>query len=115
MLTPNNYFDLKDFGHQGIFSENEAVWTALDHLKDYMASFFKKSWPLSKTTGLIEKAFVIYDDEVRNDLEVRTSGPNDSIQVFMKGELLENAAVILPGAFLFNEKIIIGPGRLHRG
>jgi UDP-N-acetylglucosamine diphosphorylase / glucose-1-phosphate thymidylyltransferase / UDP-N-acetylgalactosamine diphosphorylase / glucosamine-1-phosphate N-acetyltransferase / galactosamine-1-phosphate N-acetyltransferase len=110
MLTPSNYFDLKDFVHQGIFSENEAVWTALDHLKDYMATFFKTSWPLSKTTGPIEKALVIYDNEVRNDLEVRTSGPKDSIQVFMKGELLENAAVILPGAFLFNDKIIIGPG-----
>ena len=112
MLTPNNYFDLKDFGHQGIFSENEAVWTALDHLKDYLATFFQKSWPLSKTTGPIEKALVIYNDEVRNDLEVKTSGPNDSIQVFMKGEILENAAVILPGAFLSNEKIIIGPGTI---
>lgn len=112
MLTPSDYFDLKDFGHPGIFSENEAVWTALDHLKDYLATFFQKSWPLSKTTGLIEKAVVIYNDEVRYDLEVKTSGPNDSIQVFLKGEILENAAVILPGAFLFNEKIIIGPGTI---
>jgi acetyltransferase-like isoleucine patch superfamily enzyme len=110
MLTPNHYFDLKDFAHRGIFSENEAVWKALDRLKDYLATFFRKSWPLSKTTGLIEKALVIYDDEVRNDLEVKASGPNDSIQVFMNGEILENVAVILPGAFLSNEKIIIGPG-----
>lgn len=112
MLTPNHYFDLKDFGHREIFPENEAVWTALDRLKDYLATFFQKSWPLSKTTGLIEKTLVIYHDEVRNDLEVRTSGPNDSIQVFRRGEILENAAVILPGAFLYNEKIIIGPGTI---
>ena len=85
MLTPDNFFDLKDFSHKGLFSENEAVWTALDRLKDYLATFFQKSWPLSKTTGLIEKALVIYNDEVRNDLEVKTSGPNDSIQVFLKG------------------------------
>jgi NDP-sugar pyrophosphorylase family protein len=30
----------------------------------------------------------------------------------MKGEILENAAVIMPGAFLFNERIIIGPGTI---
>ncbi len=112
MLTPNNYFDLKDFAHQGIFSENEAVWTALDRLKDYLATFFQKSWPLSKTMGLIEKALVIYNDEVRYDLEVKTSGPNDSIQVFLKGEIVEDAAVILPGAFLFNDEIIVGPGSI---
>jgi len=110
MMTPDNFFDLKDFDHRGIFSENEAAWTALDHLKDYLATFFQKSWPLSKTTGQIGKALVIYNDEVRDDLEVKTSDPNDSIQVFLKGELLENVAVILPGAYLSNEKIIIGPG-----
>jgi NDP-sugar pyrophosphorylase family protein len=112
MLAPKDFFDLKDFSHQGLFSENEPVWRALDHLKDYLATFFQKSWPLAKTIGLIEKPLVIYQGEVRNDLEVQTSGPNDSIQVFIKGEILENAAVILPGAFLFNEKIIIGPGSI---
>jgi acetyltransferase-like isoleucine patch superfamily enzyme len=112
MLTPNHYFDLKDFAHRGIFSENEAVWTALDRLKDYLASFFQKPWPLSKSTGPVEKTLVIYNGEVRNDLVVKPSGPNDTIQVFMKGEILESAAVILPGAFLFNDTIIIGPGTI---
>lgn len=112
MLKPDNFFDLKDFAHQGIFSENEAVWTALDRLKDYLATFFRKSWPLSMTTGPVEKALVIYNNEVRNDLEVKTTGPNGSIQVFRSGEMLENAAVIMPGAFLFNEQIIIGPGTI---
>jgi len=112
MLTPQDFFDFKDFGHQGIFSEDEPVWTALDRLKDYLATFFQKSWPLSKITGQIEKALVIYQDEVRSDLEIRTTGPKGSIQVYMKGEILEGAAVILPGAFLFNDKIILGPGTI---
>jgi carbonic anhydrase/acetyltransferase-like protein (isoleucine patch superfamily) len=112
MLTPQDFFDLKDFRHQEIFSKEETVWTALDRLKDYLATFFQKSWPLCKTTGLIDKALVIYKGEVRNDLEIKTSGPNHSIRVSMKGEILENAAVILPGAFLFNDKIIIGPGTI---
>ncbi|MBS3920389.1 MAG: glucose-1-phosphate thymidylyltransferase [Deltaproteobacteria bacterium] len=112
MLTPQDFFDLKDFEHQGIFSKDEPVWTALDRLKDYLAAFFQKSWPLSKTTGLIDKALIIYDGEVRNDFEIETSGPNHSIRVSMKGEIVKDAAVILPGAYLSNDKIIIGPGTI---
>ena len=109
MLGPQDFFDLKDFDHQGIFSKDEPAWTALDRLKDYLATFFQKSWPLSKITGQIEKALVIYEGEVRRDLEIKTTGPKSSIQAYMKGEILEDAAVILPGAFLSDDKIIIGP------
>jgi bifunctional N-acetylglucosamine-1-phosphate-uridyltransferase/glucosamine-1-phosphate-acetyltransferase GlmU-like protein len=112
MLAPKDFFDLKDFDHQGIFSEDEPVWTALDRLKDYLATFFQKSWPLHKMTGQIGKALVIYNGEVRDDLEIKTAGPNNSIQIYMKGEILEGATVILPGAFLSNDKIIIGPGTI---
>ena len=110
MLTPDNYFDLKDFAHRGIFAEDEAVWTALDRLKDYLATLFRDPWPLSGKTGLIEKPLVIHHGEARNDLEVKPSGPNGAIGVFVKGEMLEDAAVVLPGAFLANDKILIGPG-----
>jgi acetyltransferase-like isoleucine patch superfamily enzyme len=112
MLAPQDFFDLKDFDHQGIFSRDEAVWTALDRLKDYLATFFQQSWPLSKTTGQIDRALVIYNGEVRDDLEIKTTGPNSSIRVYMKGEILEAVAVILPGAFLSSDKIIIGPGTI---
>ena len=112
MLAPQDFFDLKDFDHQGIFSKDEAVWTALDRLKDYLATFFQKSWPLYKMTGQIGRALVIYNGEVRDDLEIKTAGPNNSIQIYMKGEILEGATVILPGAFLSNDKIIIGPGTI---
>jgi carbonic anhydrase/acetyltransferase-like protein (isoleucine patch superfamily) len=112
MLAPQDFFDLNEFDHQGIFSKDEAVWTALDRLKDYLATFFQKSWPLSKMTGQIERGLVIYNGEVRDDLEIKTTGPNHSIRVYMKGEILEGAAVLLPGAFLFNDKIIIGPGTI---
>jgi bifunctional N-acetylglucosamine-1-phosphate-uridyltransferase/glucosamine-1-phosphate-acetyltransferase GlmU-like protein len=112
MLTPQDFFDLKDYNHQGIFSKDEAVWTALDRLKDYFATFFQKSWPLSKITGQIDKALVIYNNEVRNDLEVKATGPNSSIRVYMKGEILEGATVILPGTFLLNDQIIIGSGTI---
>jgi acetyltransferase-like isoleucine patch superfamily enzyme len=112
MLVPQDFFDLKDVDHQGLFSKDEAVWTALDRLKDYLATFFQKPSPLSRMTGQIGKALVIYNGEVRNDLEIKTTGPNGSIRVYMKGEIIEGAAVIFPGAFLFNDKIIIGAGTI---
>jgi NDP-sugar pyrophosphorylase family protein len=110
MLTPQEFFDLNGFDHQGLFSKDEGVWTALDRLNDYLAAFFQKPWPLSRTTGLIDKALVIYNGEVRNDFEIETSGPKNSIRVSKKGEIVKEAAVILPGAYLANDKIIIGPG-----
>jgi acetyltransferase-like isoleucine patch superfamily enzyme len=110
MLQSQDFFNLKDFDHQEIFSKDEAVWTTLDRLKDYLATFFQESWPLATITGQVDKPLVIYKGEVRDDLEVKATGPKNSIQVFMKGETLEDVAVILPGAYLFNDTIIIGSG-----
>ena len=112
MLTSQDFFDLEDFDHQGIFSKDEVAWTVLDRLKDYLATFFQESWPLYNITGQIDKPLVIYNGEVRDDLDVKATGPNSSIRVYMKGETVEGAAVILPGAFLFDDKIIIGSGTI---
>ena len=112
MLLPQDFFDLQEWSHPGIFIQEEPVWTALDRLPDYLAAFFEKSWPLSNRTGLINKALVIYEDEVREDLEVRSAGPNQAIQVYRRGKILTGAAVILPGAYLSNDKIIIGSGTI---
>ena len=96
MLTSREFFDFSNYDHQGLFSENEDVWTALDHLQDYLASNFLKPWPLSGITGQINKAIVIYDGEVRNDLDL-TVGRDSSPLVSLKGEILAGAAVIFPG------------------
>jgi acetyltransferase-like isoleucine patch superfamily enzyme len=112
MLLPQDFFDLKESDHQAIFTKEEAVWTALDRLPDYLATFFQKSWPLSNRAGQINQALVIYQGEVREDLEVKPSGPNLAMQVYQRGEILTGAAVILPGAFLANDRIIIGSGTI---
>ena len=112
MLAPKDFFDLKDFNHQGIFSKDEAVWTALDRLKDYLATFFQTARPLSNKTGQIDRALVIYNGEVRDDLEIKTTGPNSSVRVYLKGEMVKDVSVILPGAYLFNDQILVGPGTI---
>lgn len=110
MILPQDFFDLNEFDHREIFSAHEAVWKALDRLHDYLMSFFGDPWPLSKITGQIERPLVIHSGEVRDDLEVTTGGSEGSVQVYMKGEPVQGAAVILPGAYLFNDRVILGPG-----
>jgi acetyltransferase-like isoleucine patch superfamily enzyme len=112
MLAPQDFFDLKDCKHQDIFPKDEAVWTPLDRLNDYITTFFQKSWPLSAITGHIDKPLVIYHNEVRDDLEVKTTSAKGSFHVYLKGEKLEGTSVILPGVYLFDDRIIIGSGTI---
>ena len=110
MPFPQEFFDLKDIEHKELFLETEEVWTVLDRLKDFLASFFQNSWPLSGISGQIKKPLVIHQGEVLEDLEIKATGPKDSIQAFMNGEVLEGAAVLMPGAYLTDDKVILGPG-----
>ncbi|UCH22900.1 MAG: hypothetical protein JSU83_06745 [Deltaproteobacteria bacterium] len=112
MFTPQEFFDLKNFDHSEIFSADKAVWTALDRLPEYLASLFQKSWPLGNVSGQVDKPLVIYEGKLRNDLEVKTGAGKGSVQVLRKSQVLKDAAVILPGTFLFDDKIIIGPGTI---
>ena len=110
MLEPNDFFDLEGCDHKELFSKEEAVWTALDRLQEYLAAFFEKEWPLSTINGLVDKTLVIYDGEVRDDLEVTTTGKKGAVKALINGEIVDDAAIILPGAYLFDDKIIIGSG-----
>ncbi len=110
MFPAQKFFDLKSFDHRDLFPQDADVWKALDRLPQYLGAFFRKSWPLYHVSKQIDRPLVIYNREVREDLEVITNGEKGSVQVKMQGQVLKEAAVILPGAFLFDDKIIIGPG-----
>ncbi len=110
MFTPQEFFNLKNFDHKDIFLEDQPVWTALDRLSDYLDSFFQKSWPLRNISGQIQKTLVIHNGRVRDDLDVKSSGPKGSLQVFDKNKMLDDAAVIMAGACLFDDRIILGSG-----
>jgi UDP-N-acetylglucosamine diphosphorylase / glucose-1-phosphate thymidylyltransferase / UDP-N-acetylgalactosamine diphosphorylase / glucosamine-1-phosphate N-acetyltransferase / galactosamine-1-phosphate N-acetyltransferase len=112
MLTPRDFFDLNEDELQGLFAADEPVWTALDRLKDYLSDRFWVAPPLSKWKGQVDRPLVIYDGEVRTDVTIANSESDGSLRVSMNGEVLEGAAVILPGAFLANDRIIIGPGTI---
>jgi acetyltransferase-like isoleucine patch superfamily enzyme len=121
MMLPENFFDLQECDHQELFQPDKPVWTALDRLEEYLDSFFQASWPLARRTGMVEKPLVIVNGTVRDDLSVRPTGPKNTIQAFDGENPLEGAAIIMPGVYLFDDKIIIGggtvvePGALIKG
>ncbi len=110
MILPGDFFDLHEYNHKELFQVDEPVWTALDRLADYLSSFFQTSRPLVGHVGMVEKPLVILDGTVRDDLAVRPSGPKNIIQAFDGNNFIENAAIIMAGAYLFDDKIIIGAG-----
>ncbi len=121
MMLPGDFFDLQGYGHQELFQPDAPVWTALDRLPAYLNSFFERTWPLDSHAGMVEKPLIIVNGTVRNDLVVRLSGDKQTFQAFEGDSPLEDAAIIMPGAYLFDDKIIIGartvvePGALIKG
>ena len=110
MLLPGDFFDLQGYDHQDLFQPNDPAWTALDRLQEYLGSFFETSRPLTGHVGIVEKPLIIMNGTIREGLSVRSSGPKNTIQAFDGNSLLEDAAIIMPGAYLFDDKIIIGAG-----
>jgi UDP-3-O-[3-hydroxymyristoyl] glucosamine N-acyltransferase len=108
MINSGEFFSLDNFRHKLIFPEEDAVWEALDNMKDYLAGFFTGSWPLKNMAGQIDKPLAIYKGEIRKHVEIKLKGSKKSVQAFSNGELLEDASVIMPGANLFDDQIIIG-------
>jgi len=121
MILPEDFFDLQKHGHQELFQPDAPVWTALDRLPAYLVSFFEGTWPLVGHAGMVERPLIIVDGTVRKDLSVRPSGVKNTVQAFDGDRPLEDAAIIMPGAYLFDDKIIIGartvvePGALIKG
>ena len=121
MMLPGDFFDLQEYGHRELFQPDAPVWTALDRLPAYLTSFFKSTWPLDSHAGMVERPLIIVNGTVRNDLIVRLSGAKNTVQAFEGDSPLEDAAIIMPGAYLFDDKIIIGartvvePGALIKG
>jgi len=52
---------------------------------------------------------VIVGDTLRDDLTIRPCGPKAAVRAFDGEVCLEDAAIIMPGAYLFDDRIIIGP------
>jgi bifunctional UDP-N-acetylglucosamine pyrophosphorylase / glucosamine-1-phosphate N-acetyltransferase len=110
MLGPEEFFAFQAFEHRGIFRQGEFVWSALGRLRDYLETLFAQGGPFFKRTGQVDRPLVVFGGETRDDLEVKSTGPEGSVRAFKDGEPLEGASIVLPGAYLFDDRIRIGPG-----
>ncbi len=121
MIFPGDFFDLEEYDHQALIQPDLPVWTALDRLPFYLTSFFERAWPLAGYSGMVERPLVIVNGIVRQDLAIRPSGHDNIVRAFEGDSLVEDAAIIMPGAYLFDDRIIIGartvvePGALIKG
>ncbi len=121
MLLPGDFFDLRESRHRELFHPDAPVWTALDRLPEYIAALFRDARPLLGRDGMVLKPLVIVGDTLRDDLILRCSGPKGTVQAFDGDRCLADAAIIMPGAYLFDDRIIIGartvvePGALIKG
>jgi UDP-N-acetylglucosamine diphosphorylase / glucose-1-phosphate thymidylyltransferase / UDP-N-acetylgalactosamine diphosphorylase / glucosamine-1-phosphate N-acetyltransferase / galactosamine-1-phosphate N-acetyltransferase len=117
MLTVRSFFDLSDFPHAAILSQQEYVWTGLNLLKDYMQSY---SYPVLYT-GLIQEGtpltqtIILHANEILNTEGVEIiygDTTKGKLVVTRNGEHLEGATVIMAGAVLIGRQIQFGEGVL---
>jgi UDP-N-acetylglucosamine diphosphorylase / glucose-1-phosphate thymidylyltransferase / UDP-N-acetylgalactosamine diphosphorylase / glucosamine-1-phosphate N-acetyltransferase / galactosamine-1-phosphate N-acetyltransferase len=111
MFSPSKFFDIGDFEHRALFNEDEPVWTAIKRLPDYFNSFFEKDWPLKGFSGMVTEPLIIVEDrlvlEGAISLEVNDHG---KVVVRIDDDPVHDAALIMPGAYLFDDRVLIGAG-----
>lgn len=111
-LAASLFFDLDSFAHRALFHDGENVWEALRRLPEYLAGQFEKDWPLQGVTGLVTEPLVILDGVLVLDgaVSLAVTGKKNQLVVEVDGKAHKDAAVVMPGAFLFDDRVLIGPG-----
>lgn len=116
MIEPRVFFDLQGFEHRKIFDEDAPVWATLDDLKGYLTRRFDESvsWPLRGITGLADRPIIVHNKKVRfgDAVTVTPTGRKGRVEARFHGELLPGAAIIMPGAHLFDDRVILGEGTI---
>ena len=110
MWAAKDFFDLEGIEHRELFPAGEPVWEALNRLKDYLSSLFDQPWPLKGIRGLVERPLAIHQGRTLHGVEISAGGAGEGVQAHHQGLRLEGAAVVLPGAYLSDDRILLGPG-----
>ncbi len=112
MMERELFFDLQGAGLDDLIPPGQPVWKALDGLKAFLEGLFRDgAWPLAGVTGLIDKPVAITEGGVLEDVELRGDGSGSALHIYTKqGRALERAALIMPGAYLYDDRILLGAG-----
>jgi len=113
MLSPDSFFDFKDWVHEELFLKGELVWQVLAHLKTYIVQVLQPNLHILPRSGPL-----LQDTVVMHQGKILSSGfelqPGDvtkgRYQVIKDGEVLEGATVFYAGACLMDDDIHVGAG-----
>ena len=121
MMEAEQFFGLEEPEIRALFPIAEPVWKALDGLQDFLEGYFREPWPLSGVTGPVTSPLAIHDGKVLEGVDIRTTGQAGAFQAWRDGRALDGAAVLLPGAYLVDDRVLLGagtvvePGAMVRG
>lgn len=117
MLTVQSFFDLTDVPHHRLCKPDATVWTLLDDLKGYLdghaypaidRSLIGDGMPLAGHV-ILHRGKAMPGTEAQ--IEYGDTGKG-KLRVWVNGQLLEGASVLMAGAVLQGDRIDIGPGVL---
>lgn len=117
MLTCNSFFDTENFAHTTLFPATAHVWTPLNMLKDYLASYaFSPVFSSSYTSGTpLATTMILYQDTLMpadNCTIVYGDTNKGGLEVFRENKKLEGASVLMAGSSYIGTSIEIGKGVL---
>jgi len=111
MIEAKDFFDLREYTHKEVFSDQEFVWEALGRLKSYIKRNLVPNVTLP-SHGMLHKTCVLWNGQmVQDDFEIENGdATKGEMKVFREGQELEGASVLHGGAVLFDSNIYIGEG-----
>lgn len=113
MPRPEEFFDLKEFEHKGLFEGVELVWEVLRRIRPYLEDvIIPNIASLRKGDVLLPRTCVLFEGEVIYDgFEIiHGDATKGDLKVFMEGEELKGASVLFAGSVFFGDNISIGAG-----
>jgi bifunctional N-acetylglucosamine-1-phosphate-uridyltransferase/glucosamine-1-phosphate-acetyltransferase GlmU-like protein len=117
MLTPCSFFDLSDYSHAPLFSDQDYVWAALTKLKGYMDSYVypRLNSPLLPDAEPLSRTVVIHEGEIipATGLTIAYGdATKQQLRVSIDDRVLAGATVIMAGAVLMGSQLALGKGVL---
>ena len=111
MLHPEDFFDLNEFEHKGLFEGIEFVWETLVELKSFIKGALAPN--VGSLSGeMLRKTCVLWQGDVIEEGFSIESGDatKGEMRVFREGHELAGASILYAGAILFDSQIYVGKG-----
>ena len=111
MLRPDDFFDLSDFDHRGIFSAVELVWESLAQIKSYLNEHLFPNVPF-RNGNMLSQTSILWEEElIDKGFEiVPGDAAKGTFSVIKDGQELIGASILYAGVTFFDPRISIGKG-----